>query len=323
MRVLFIADQFADVNRTESDRYPGGAELTDQGAIDACPGDIDCVKCTDVVLEDLASYDVHILGNTQHARPELYEALSDLGRHILFEHDVRICHWRGNFSVLVEPTHRIFQRCTCPHPQLRGLYDTALGAIFLTHRQLAVFEHNPFFRVRATRVLGCSIFTDDLFDRVGKPAQTREGTVYFDSRARIKGAENAREYALKRGWNPRPIRDLTPPQVLDVFASAKRFVYLPLGLEPAGRMVAEARVLGCEVVVNDHVGVCGESWWHLPTSEATQVLRDAPHRFWRLVDDLANQTNAPRPPRLSAKQRRLSISSSKESSQLNDVDRVR
>lgn len=307
MRVLFIADQFTDVSRTQSDTYPGGAELTDRVAIEACPHTIEYVRCQDVVISNLGDYDLHVLGNTQHATSDLFNALSELGRHILFEHDVRICRWRGNFAALVEPTHRILQKCMCPHPQLRRLYDTSLGAIFLTHRQLAVFEANPFFRVRMSRVLGCSLFGPDLFARIENPSSARSGTLYFDSRSKIKGGENARRYAEEKGWAPEAIRNLTPPEVLDRFQGAERFVYLPLGLEPAGRMVAEARVLGCEVIVNDHVGVSGESWWHLPHEQAAEVLADAPLRFWRLVDDLM-QTDAPRPPQMRASQLRLGIS---------------
>lgn len=311
MRVLFIADQFSDVSRTSSDKYPGGAELTDQVAIDACPFEIVCVKCTDVVLADLKNYDIHLLGNTQLAPAALLKKIASLGRHILFEHDVRICRWRGNFSAVVEPTHRVLQRCMCPHQKLRDVYDTALGAIFLTHRQLAVFERNPWFRVRVSRVLGSSLFGDELFKRLDAPEKSRSGTAYFDSRARIKGGTNAKNYALNQGWEPKPIRDLTPPQVLDHFQSVERFVYLPLGLEPAGRMVVEARLLGCEVIVNDHVGVAGESWWHLPTAEARLLLRDSANRFWRLVEGIASETDAPRPPRSPATQHRLTINHSR------------
>jgi len=306
MRILFIADQFADVGRTSSDKYPGGAELTDEAAVMASPYPIDCVRCQDVDLDSLKDYDLHLLGNTQHASSALFDELSSMGRHVLFEHDVRICRWRGNFSAVVEPSHRIFQRCLCPHTGLRRLYDTALGAIFLTHRQLAVFEMNPFFRVRATRVVGSSLFEEAFFDRPPK-ASTRSGTVYFESRAKIKGGAAARRFAEENGWSPSPIKDLTPPEVLDLFERSERFVYLPLGLEPAGRMVVEARFLGCQVIANDHVGVCGESWWHLEDEQAIQVLKDAPKRFWRLVDEIAHGLTAPLPPLNKAQQRHRTI----------------
>ncbi len=307
MRVLFIADQFADVSRTPEDKYPGGAELTDEAALEVCPWPIDCVTCEDVDLTTLGDYDLHILGNTQSATPALFEALSAVGRHILFEHDVRICNWRGNFPVLVEPSHRIFQRCICPHRHLRKLYDTSLGAIFLTHRQLAVFEQNPFFRSRANRVIGCSLFSNDLFERLEKPAQERSGTLFFDSRSKIKGGKAAREFAVSQGWSPKAIRDLRPPEVLDLFERSERFVYTPLGLEPAGRMVVEARLLGCEVVVNDHVGVSGESWWNLPQELAVEFLKDAPNRFWRLVEELADGVEGPRPPTIASEQRKRTV----------------
>jgi hypothetical protein len=83
--------------------------------------------------------------------------------------------------------------------------------------------------------------------------------------------------------------DLSPAQVLDVLARVRTFVYLPRGLEPAGRMPVEARLLGCEVVVNEHVGVCGESWWTGDEQHAFDFVRGAPRRFWELVAELSKE----------------------------------
>jgi hypothetical protein len=72
-------------------------------------------------------------------------------------------------------------------------------------------------------------------------------------------------------------------------------------------MVVEARLLGCEVVVNDHVGVSGESWWNLPQELAVEFLKDAPNRFWRLVEELAEGVEGPRPPTIASEQRKRTV----------------
>lgn len=56
----------------------------------------------------------------------------------------------------------------------------------------------------------------------------------------------------------------------------------------------EARFLGCEVISNDNAGVCGEPWWRLPHDLALEVARDAPARFWRIVEDCAARKPADR-----------------------------
>jgi hypothetical protein len=62
-------------------------------------------------------------------------------------------------------------------------------------------------------------------------------------------------------------------------------------MEWAGRMPVEARFLGCNVVINDNVGVAGESWWDLSDDLAYGILKDTPARFWRIVEKLVNENS--------------------------------
>ena len=53
MKILFLADQFADSERHKGAGYPGGAELSDAAAIEACPWDITTAKWREIQLSDL------------------------------------------------------------------------------------------------------------------------------------------------------------------------------------------------------------------------------------------------------------------------------
>jgi hypothetical protein len=106
---------------------------------------------------------------------------------------------------------------------------------------------------------------------------------------RIKGYAPSLRWADERGHLVRVLKNLRPNELLDALEASERLVYLPIGLEPAGRLPVEARLLGCEVVVNAHVGVAGEAWWQTDDrARALEFLGDAPRRFWRLVEDLSN-----------------------------------
>jgi len=65
----------------------------------------------------------------------------------------------------------------------------------------------------------------------------------------------------------------------ELLARYKRFVFLPLVLEPFGRLVVEAAAAGCEIVTNRLVGSC---WW-LETQP--DKLDTAAEDFWKLVTD--------------------------------------
>lgn len=292
-RVLFVADQTAASTRTEQAAHPGGAEMTDEAAIEACPWPIEVETVETLDAKDLAQFDVHVVGNFDEATDAQIEELCRLGRHVLFEHDVRICSWRGNFPASPEYIHRYAQRCVCPHVHLRELFDTALGTVFLSHRQLEVYRANPFFDGPPALVLGSSLMNREFLERVeayraDPPEADIEAAVVYSGQAN-KGFERSREFCRDRGVEPFVIRDLEPEEVLEVLERTERFVHLPTSLEAAGRTLVEARFLGCEVVSNPNAGVCGESWWHLPDDEALEVLADAPRRLWRLVDRLRSR----------------------------------
>jgi hypothetical protein len=289
-RVLFIADQFADSSRTPGEKHPGGAELTDAAAIDACPWSLEVAHTTEVAPRDLIRFDVHVVANFQEAQPRLVAEMTRLGRHVLFEHDVRICVHRGNYPAALNATHRSFQRCVCPFPHLDKLIRSARGMIFLTHLQLAHYLRNPFFRAPRVEVLGSSLMNEAFFERVkahrrSPPHKSLDAAVVY-SKQGIKGFEQSLACCEERGWAPHVIRDVTPEEVLDTLERSRRLVSLPIGLEPSGRLYVEARMLGCDVVTNANAGVCGESWWRLPDPLALETLRDAPARFWRLVNAL-------------------------------------
>ncbi len=289
-RVLFFADQTIDEPRTPGAAHPGGAELTDAAAVGACPWPVELARTEEVNPRHLREFDVHVVGNFDGRDVELTRELCRLGRHVLFEHDLRICFWRGNFPASPEYAHHYGHRCICTHRHLRGLYGRALGTIFLTHHQLDNYRRNPFFRARRPLVLGTSLMDREFFERVERlrraPRRRDISRAVVYSTSDFKGFDPARGYCREQGREPFVIRDLKPQEVLDVLERTQRFVYLPRGREAAGRMVLEARFLGCEVVANENVSVCGESWWNLEDEQALEVVRDGPNRFWRLVERL-------------------------------------
>lgn len=303
---LFVADQFSDATRSAREKHPGGAELTDQAALEACPWPVERMRFDEFDPSQAQRADVIVVGNSQRARPEALAAIARTRRHVLFEHDVRICVWNGNFPSAGDPVHRVAQRCWCPHPRLSPLYRSARGVIFLTERQRAVYEQNPFFACARHGVLGCSLFSRAFFDRAEAfaacPKRLTHGTAVVYSVNAIKGYAQSLAWARAMDGPIREIRQASPDEVLDVFAKSAQFVYLPIGLEPAGRLPVEARLFGCDVFVNAHVGVSGERWWIDGDRErALDWLGSGPRRFWQLVEDFLSRDPTTIEPHLGAR----------------------
>ena len=296
MRTLFLADQFSDTTRTAQDRHAGGAELTDAAAIAACPWPLTCRKLSELKPGEVSDYDLVVVGNSQSARPDQLAELAVSARYVAFEHDLRVCRWRGNFVRAVDPWHRRAQRCWCPHPELQAFLSNSAGLIFLTRFQERIYRNNPFFVGAESRVLGSSLFDPSSLSQALRESETksRAGTSVFASPNRIKGYDSAMRYCRERGVEPQVIANLKPQDVLSLFGHSERFVYLPIGPEWAGRMVVEARLLGCEVVVNSNVGVAGEEFLRGSSAQARDFLARGPERFWSLVAELARFPARPR-----------------------------
>ena len=285
MRVLFVADYFADAPPDAELRWLGGAEQTDAALMATCPWPLTRARVREIERHRPEEFDLLILGNLELARPHEIARLSRLGRHVLFEHDYRMCRYRGNHvhSLL----HRVADRCLCRQQRFGKLFESALGAIFLTRRQLRQYERNPFVRLPPSEVLGCSVMGPEFFGAVREfrenPPQ-KSGTLVVYSKSVFKGFDEALRYCRERGIEPTVLRNASQSELLSALAHAERLVFLPTWHEPASRLAVEARFLGCEVVSNDRLGVAGEPWWNEPDEVGLEVLRSAPERFWATVE---------------------------------------
>ena len=298
-RVLFIADKLAADARSSRVPHAGGAELTDLAAIEACPHEIDVRRVRDVAPGEVDRYDVIVVANADTASPALLQAIARTRRHTLFEHDLRSCAWRGDFPEARGLAHRVAHRCFCREERWRDLVESACGVIYLTGLQRVAYHDNP-NRPRPARevVLGSSLFSHALLDamrELSRSVTDRSHTAISWSPCVIKGHAVSLEHCRRAGLAVRELRCLPYPEVLRLLSRSERLVYLPFGLEPAGRMPVEARLLGCEVVVNSHVGIAREPLWELSPAEAIASLREAPVRFWRLVAGLSDGSVAPAP----------------------------
>lgn len=295
MKILFIADKFDDEPRDNVSNFPGGAELTDAAIIEACPFDIKKRKISELKCQELNSFDLVIIGNLKTATNDQIEYIAENTSYILFEHDMRICRYDGDFSrAKKEPVHYFLKRCICPHFYLKKLYTNSMGAIFLTKRQYDVYKNNPFFKIKKMEILGSSAFDRSFFERIPKfrkKSVEKSGSAVFYSPHPVKGYNQSRDYCINRGVNPVEIFNKTPEEVFNILEKSEQFVYLPIGMEWAGRMPVEARFLGCEVIVNENVGVAGESWWNLNDDIAYDFVKDTPARFWRIAEKFLDENS--------------------------------
>ncbi len=287
--ILFVADQFADAYRDSEHRYPGGAELTDAAVIEAAPSEVVTRNFQTLTEADVRQATLVVVGNAIRASAEYVTLLASHPALVAFEHDLRICHHRGDFTAPGHPLHNKLEWCVCRRRKALRLMHATKGVIYLTEYQRSFYHRNPWYRDRPYRVLGSSVFdtvTINTFkEHVRSQDQPIDVAVAY-SRHAAKGYEDSLALARTYSTDPFVVKDMAPSEVLDVLKRAKRFIHTPKAPEMAGRLPVEARFLGCEVITNQRVGVALEPWWSLPDDQALAHLSTAAARFWTYVAEL-------------------------------------
>jgi len=146
----------------------------------------------------------------------------------------------------------------------------------------------PFLKERESIVLS-SVFDDDFFATIKVlnkkyKSSDRKGWVVLGSNSWIKGANEAEQWCKDNDKDYEIVWGIPYAEVLDKLAQSEGFVYLPQGMDTCPRMVIEAKLLGCELQLNDYVQHKDEIWFDTDDDFDTQAyLYAARERFWNSI----------------------------------------
>lgn len=282
--IVFISDLFLR-------DYVGGAELTSQALIESSPLTIQCLRAADVnlqLMEELS--DKHwVFGNWSHLNINLLPAVISNLSYSVLEYDYKYCKYRSpqrHANIEGNP-------CDC-HDSLHGKLVSAFyyGAKSLWWMSESQMDHYhtlfPFLSERPNQVLS-SVFDDKFFLTIKalrkssqeSGAHERKGWLVLGSDSWVKGTDAALELCKTQGLEYEVIRNLPYSQVLEKMSLAEGLVYLPVGWDTCPRLVIEAKLLGCKLILNDNVQHRAEEWFStddiLTTESYLYAARDT---FW-------------------------------------------
>jgi hypothetical protein len=191
------------------------------------------------------------------------------------------------------------------------VFEGAVALVFMsrTHRDLYASRHNTNGSKWADSFLQPAAFAD--VDRFYVGEKKEDVAVYCGLMAEHRGIYRLLEYAKdhtktqfhlfgpvhspkierklqKITKNPRKnvlyFGPRNPEDVPDILARAK--YYIDLGLVGCfGRGVIEGYLSGCSLIVNDAIGALSYDWPWYAREEVREILREAPTRFWRELDE--------------------------------------
>ena len=285
---VFVSDMFAQ-------QYVGGAELSLQTLMAKCPGTHTAVNSHEVTekILDFFGDKTWVFANTANISSEILEKISNSGiNYFVSESDFKYCEHR--LPQLCE----VFSggtECSCGDSDKGKMYEKFYNNAKLTffrsesQRQLHLEALN--LKKKNTTILS-ALFSEEFFKYIANLRETystkNDGWVVSSSPSWVKGSVDSEKWCKENDKEYTKVHGKPYPEVLKLLAQSEGLCFLPKGYDTCPRLVIEAKLLGCELEINDNVLHANEDWFKADNvEEIEEHLKQQPKRFWDLVQNAA------------------------------------
>tara|TARA_R110000824_G_scaffold12307_10_gene54079 strand:- start:4441 stop:6555 length:2115 start_codon:yes stop_codon:yes gene_type:complete len=290
---VFVSDLFAE-------QYVGGAELSFKTLIDMCPGTYTTLNSHEVNGTALEFYKdkTWVFANTANVSKEVLEKISSSElNYFVSESDFKYCEHR--LPQLCE----VFSggsECECGISDKGKLYERFYNnsklTFFRSESQRTIHLESLKLKKKNTAILS-ALFSEEVFEYIsvlrekydGLDGSTKDdGWVVSSSPSWVKGSIDSEKWCKENDREYTKVHGKSYGETLELLAQSKGLCFLPKGYDTCPRLVIEAKLLGCELVINDNVLHASEDWFKTDNlNEIEDHLREQPRRFWDLVQDAA------------------------------------
>ena len=270
--ILFAADAFVE-------HYVGGAELTTEALIKSTlmpTGKAITSQLNPQIMEKF-KHSFWIFGNFANLSEEcMMYAAKNLNYSVL-EYDYKFCKYRSPGKHIVSEGE-----CDC-HASKGG----KIVALFLAKSKINWWmseqqkqKQKSAFAFLQGLVLS-SVFSDETLDYLESldTTQKNDKWIILNSQSWIKGVKEAVEYAKQNNLDYELVWGLEHKELLKKLASSKGLIFFPKAGDTCPRMVIEAKLLDCDLKLNDNVQHKDEAWFQTKES-CLQYLRTRTKVFW-------------------------------------------
>ena len=285
LKYIVAADAFAQ-------QFQGGAEFTLESLIGHCKDGYAKVNCDRITEEDLDKYKdlTWIFGNFTKLNPELFEKFKEKDvKYNIVEFDYKYCKYRN------PELHKTMEGkdCNCNEEShgkdIKKFYEGADYVFYMSEKQMSLIEEKLAYDRKNGFVLS-SIFDGAFFgivDGLNKKYKDKKTDLWLipGSPFWVKGADAAEKWCKDNNKKYEKLVNLSYMETLEKLAQAEGLCFLPAGEDTCPRLVIEAKLLGCELVMNDFVMHQKEPWFDTEdSSETVNYLKSAQSLFWERVE---------------------------------------
>ena len=259
-KLIFIADFFAE-------DYIGGAELTTEALIKKSLSKYQIIKkrsgqITEKFIVENKN-EKFIVCNFSSLSDENKILLCKNANYQIVEYDYKFCKYRSPEKHLAIEN----KQCDCSSSDGSKInkifYGYAKKIWFMSEKQQEIFLDNiSVIKKEKSEVLS-SIFSDgDLrFINSIKDNEKDENYIILNSNSWIKNTQGCIQYAKKHNLKYELISGLPYHEMLIKLSTSKGLIFQPSGGDTCPRIVIEAKMLGCDIKLNENVQHKNEHWF--------------------------------------------------------------
>ena len=278
---VYVSDLFVN-------QYGGGAELTFQAIMNRTPSDkIGAVnsELLDINTINRFSDCKWVFGNVSKVKEEVLKHIinSNLNYSVV-EFDYKFCkHRNPKLYNLVEGSDCNYSE-TEKAININKFLEKAKTVFFMSEKQREIHKKEIGYKGDNSFVLS-SVFSKNNLNFIRSLRDKYQGVksnkwIVLGSNSWVKGLSESEQWCKDNGVEYEVVWGLEYGEFLEKLASSRGICFLPQGLDTCPRFVIEAKLLGCELQLNDNVQHEGEEWWDKKPDEIFEYLENRPEYFW-------------------------------------------
>ena len=265
----------------------GGAELTTDAIIRFGVqkgfdiGTIRCFRVNEALLEQNKNDFHFIVCNFVQIQNDVKLYMIKNCSYSIIEYDYKICEYRS-YELHEQATG---EPCDC-ETKLNGkinaaFYGYAERVWFMSEKQKNMIQSKvPVLKDNNCCVLSSVFSVGDLrFINSIKNNEKNDKYLILDSDSPVKGTDRCIQYAKNNSLRYEKIKNLQYHELLIKLSTSKGLIFMPVASDTCPRLVIEAKMLGCDLILNEHVQHKDEPWFETGQS-CYKHLNNRAEEFW-------------------------------------------
>jgi len=279
---IFVSDFF-------SDQVIGGAELTTDAFLEGKDNvqrvNSDSVNI-DFIKKNLDKY--WIFGNFSSLDFNLIPTIVNNLKYFIIEYDYKFCKYRSEHKHI-----ELEGNCNCENEPIGKMVSTFYHGsekiFWMSDSQKEnYFKKFPFLKDNDNFTIS-SAFSKESLSNLKKLACKSDGKyLILNSNSWIKGTEKSIQYAKDNNLEYKLIGSLSYKDMLYELSKSEGLIFLPSGYDTCPRLVIEAKLLECKLILNDNVQHKDEKWFSTKES-IISYLESRKDTFWNEIEKSINR----------------------------------